>query len=519
MYVKATRKQYSTPKNLLHQHFILFQSVPESTIHAMRPTEIEFHATPSKDSSSKGTSSKDDSSKGTPWKGKSSKSTLRVKLTILQGKDLGEKSSSNSYVEIWAKNKLVGKTKTIKKTLTAHWNESFDFNVTTRAKFAAVTLKIFDQNLIGRPVQMGEVELVIPVNEKTIHTKWHQILADSDEKATGQLQLKVVAEKKKKKKESSFPAFDTADSPLPPLQIHNCNCKVTTFADRQRHENSEDANKLISKLEKEYKGLANKILKTSKPFQTLGNEHRTNELLDICEFLQRENKELFKDNARVVKSLRKEIPKFSDILLVKLTIIRANDLPALDRNIFEEATTSDPYVEVYNHNREVYYGKTKIRNKTLSPVWNVRFDIEVEKDSGPLVLRILDWNKDEEPDFIGQMEIATQLTPSGGTLAWHEIPKPSAPEASGRLELRVEVMEAEGPHKKLHRLEGDVAMLEKKLKHYNEGCVDPSWGLGSLVEEENHNQLTSFLRFLKKQNRELMIEKEKLEKAKGELNI
>ena len=62
-------------------------------------------------------------------------------------------------------------------------------------------------------------------------------------------------------------------------------------------------------------------------------------------------------------------------------------------------------------------------------------------------------------------------------------------------------------------------MLEKKLKHYNEGCVDPSWGLGSLVEEENHNQLTSFLRFLKKQNRELMIEKEKLEKAKDELNF
>mmetsp|Transcript_22914 Transcript_22914/g.48122 ORF Transcript_22914/g.48122 Transcript_22914/m.48122 type:complete len:611 (+) Transcript_22914:74-1906(+) len=55
-------------------------------------------------------------------------------------------------------------------------------------------------------------------------------------------------------------------------------------------------------------------------------------------------------------------------LRVSITLHKANNLLAKDRNIFGKRTSSDPYVKVFYKGEAI--GKTPVKKKTLSPEWN-----------------------------------------------------------------------------------------------------------------------------------------------------
>lgn len=89
-------------------------------------------------------------------------------VAIVAGEDLVPKDtslfgkkSSDPFVELWVGTQKLGKTKTIKKNLNPEWNESFKLNVNARdadrLSGQALTLKVFDYNLLSSPDSMGEV--------------------------------------------------------------------------------------------------------------------------------------------------------------------------------------------------------------------------------------------------------------------------------------------------------------------------------------------------------------------------
>jgi stress response protein SCP2 len=75
-------------------------------------------------------------------------------------------------------------------------------------------------------------------------------------------------------------------------------------------------------------------------------------------------------------------------LKVTITILEGRDLIAKDRNLLGQRTTSDTYVQVYDHNNK-YLGRTKTVSKTLVPKWNSHnvFSMTLGADSAQNIMR------------------------------------------------------------------------------------------------------------------------------------
>jgi len=70
----------------------------------------------------------------------------------------------------------------------------------------------------------------------------------------------------------------------------------------------------------------------------------------------------------------------------------------------DSSGTSDPYVKVLLRGQEIY--KTDTVKKTLTPVWNERFKVNIsDRISNKLVFQVFDWNKVQKHDLIGQADV------------------------------------------------------------------------------------------------------------------
>ncbi|PVU87130.1 hypothetical protein BB559_006206 [Furculomyces boomerangus] len=89
--------------------------------------------------------------------------------------------------------------------------------------------------------------------------------------------------------------------------------------------------------------------------------------------------------------------------LLKIKVLRARNLPPMDR----KSSLADAYVEI--RFSEVESLRTNICKKTLNPVWNEDFRIEVSDDSylqnEPLELRVVDYDQITADDLIGNVII------------------------------------------------------------------------------------------------------------------
>ncbi|KAJ2360363.1 hypothetical protein IW150_007524, partial [Coemansia sp. RSA 2607] len=89
--------------------------------------------------------------------------------------------------------------------------------------------------------------------------------------------------------------------------------------------------------------------------------------------------------------------------LLKIKVIRARSLPVMDR----QSSKADAYVEIRFANQ--YPLRTTIARKTLEPVWNESFRLEINDDAflqnEPLELRVLDYDSITANDLIGSVYI------------------------------------------------------------------------------------------------------------------
>jgi hypothetical protein len=80
---------------------------------------------------------------------------------------------------------------------------------------------------------------------------------------------------------------------------------------------------------------------------------------------------------------------------LRVDVLDASDLPSADRNGY-----SDPYCKFELNGKEVF--KTKVQKKTLKPVWNEFFEVDVaSRTAAKFVCKVYDWDFGENPDFLG----------------------------------------------------------------------------------------------------------------------
>lgn len=137
---------------------------------------------------------------------------------------------------------------------------------------------------------------------------------------------------------------------------------------------------------------------------------------------------------------------------IDLTINRGKDLVAKDRNIFNQKTTSDPYVKIYVDGK--FVGKTRIMAENLNPVWNESFKVNLGtqesnymlkkfKDGHPPELILSIWDHDDigDDDSMGVVKTTLSLTDPPGPSRWFKVetaPGKSKP-VTGELEIKTAV--------------------------------------------------------------------------------
>ena len=123
-------------------------------------------------------------------------------------------------------------------------------------------------------------------------------------------------------------------------------------------------------------------------------------------------------------------PEINDVHLtapneLRVAIIQARNLPAMDRNFLGQLSTSDPLVTVSCAGRRL---SSSVKHKSLFPVWNEILPLRVcpqnAVDTTPLQLEVTvdDWDDLTGNDFIGRVDIPLTLLRDGKTRRhWHAL--------------------------------------------------------------------------------------------------
>jgi len=153
-----------------------------------------------------------------------------------------------------------------------------------------------------------------------------------------------------------------------------------------------------------------------------------------------------------------------DKMTVKITVIQGLDLVAKDRNLFGKKTSSDPYVLVHffsspstsgqmnKREQKIKLGQTPTVKKNLSPTWNHSITTTIpynkKNDSNRIIFQIFDEDKLSADDSMGIVKIPIAFQDSTEPAVWHDIPKNSAKNASGKIQILIQTS--------LHYLKGLV---------------------------------------------------------------
>jgi hypothetical protein len=90
---------------------------------------------------------------------------------------------------------------------------------------------------------------------------------------------------------------------------------------------------------------------------------------------------------------------FRNMGQLRVEVLRGAGLPAGDRTGF-----SDPYCKFKLNDKDVY--KTEIKKKTLDPVWNENFEVQVRsRTAAKFIASVYDWDFGDKDDFLGKVII------------------------------------------------------------------------------------------------------------------
>ncbi|BGP49470.1 Tricalbin-2 [Rhodotorula kratochvilovae] len=85
--------------------------------------------------------------------------------------------------------------------------------------------------------------------------------------------------------------------------------------------------------------------------------------------------------------------------IVRVELLDGKGLPSADRN-----GKSDPYCEFWLNDDRVY--KSEIIKKTLAPVWNERFEVQVpSREAAKFIVEVHDWDRVGSSDKLGRAQI------------------------------------------------------------------------------------------------------------------
>ncbi|GMH66620.1 hypothetical protein TrLO_g6671 [Triparma laevis f. longispina] len=139
---------------------------------------------------------------------------------------------------------------------------------------------------------------------------------------------------------------------------------------------------------------------------------------------------------------------------VNLTIKEAAGLIAMDSSFFNKKGRSDPYVKVTaeyekgNNKKDDELAKTTTKKKTLSPLWDESFTIQLSEFHTPkLSFRLYDYDVGSSNDEMGILSIdLKKLAPNKINEKWHNVmPSPGCRNASGSLEISLSYMMKAAP--------------------------------------------------------------------------
>ena len=140
---------------------------------------------------------------------------VQVDIIVVEGRGLvakdgsgifSKKKSSDPYVKIYFGGKNHGKTKTIDKTLSPRWNETYSIKLGTKhvekilkgdPKYNTIDFVIFDEDTLGSDDPMGTVSIPLVVRDTpaNLSAQWYKVEKGKDKyfckKASGELSLKI----------------------------------------------------------------------------------------------------------------------------------------------------------------------------------------------------------------------------------------------------------------------------------------------------------------------------------------
>jgi len=142
---------------------------------------------------------------------------------------------------------------------------------------------------------------------------------------------------------------------------------------------------------------------------------------------------------------------------VQMTLVRARDLVAKDRNLItRRRTTSDPYVEVFvGINQRL--GKTRTIQKTCNPEWNETFTFHIEANkinkksddeppaAGVIFLKLYDEDILTDPDLMGTLVVPIPAVQEvSSETKWHPVENIFCQNATGEVEIKFELTPLKG---------------------------------------------------------------------------
>ncbi len=88
---------------------------------------------------------------------------------------------------------------------------------------------------------------------------------------------------------------------------------------------------------------------------------------------------------------------------LRVDVLDGKDLPSADRNGY-----SDPFCKFELNGQSVF--KTQVQKKTLHPVWNEFFEVEIpSRTAAKFQCNVYDWDFASEPDYLGATAINLEL--------------------------------------------------------------------------------------------------------------
>lgn len=144
-----------------------------------------------------------------------------------------------------------------------------------------------------------------------------------------------------------------------------------------------------------------------------------------------------------------------DRMIIQCQVLQAKDLVAKDRNLFGKRTSSDPYVQVSllctpaskvpgkkMQVQKIKLARTETMKKNLSPTWNSSNTSAIpysrNNETLHLLFEIYDEDQMSSDDLMGAVKLpALEWKDSSGSAVWYEIPKGSATNASGSVQIKV----------------------------------------------------------------------------------